>query len=556
MSVCLFMILGAFCPSTAQAQIPNCFNFVDVNPSITCNPDGSYTYTFQIINNSTFVITEASFSEITPASAVITPNPYPLSPSLGIGQSRQITVTISGVGPGTGGICFNLNALNRLRQNCCSLVDVCITLPSCPNPICAAAGTCCSKAPIYNGAPFANKKTAAVTGWSDLLNFPNDAALTVFDLSGANAFSVGGVNNVPLKYTGPTSQKWSMTNLGSIFGVTIDHLGNIYVTASSAYSQDYYPQGSGRIFKIANGTGLISNFAQLPQSSAQPALGNISYDCTHKQFFVTNMEDGKIYRLNALGSIVGTYDHDAPDDGTDGFAPLGQRLWAVQVHNNRVYYSVWKEYCDFANPTANNEVWSVKLDSAGNFTADVRQEVTVPSWTGGNTSNPVSDISFAQNGRMLLSERSMQTDTRPTAHASRVLEYACAVEGWILAPPFPTQPYRYNIGSFSPSQCGTGFIFGAAGAAGGIDYDYNPLANFSMWATGDFLTAGTPAIYGLQGFPPTGGTVTNSALIDLDGNTNFEDKTQIGDVAVTCRRKTDSDPIDNPPTIVEKKKLE
>jgi hypothetical protein len=540
--VCLLMP-EAFWHGAAQEQHPsNCLKFGECE-LITCNPNGTYTYTFQVTNLSAFAATEAKFSHISPVTAVITPNPYPLSPALPPGQSRQITVTISGVGPGT--LCFALSVHDEQNLNCCSEVNKCITLPSCsanPDPIACAAGVCCARAPKYGHTSFNGQKIAAVTGWSQN---PSDPALTVFDFSGSNAFTLGGSstpNNTPPKYNGPPSSEWTMNNLGSIFGVTIDHLGNIYVTASSAYNLDAYPQGPGRIYKIANGTGAISNFnaVPLPNSSPdKPALGNISFDCARKQIFVTNEEDGKIYRLDMNGVVVSAYDHGAPDNGAPGFAPLGERLWGVQVHNNRVYYSVVKEDCGHANSAINNEVWSVGINLLGDFdTGDVRKEVTVPDLPGEKFSSPISDISFSRDGRMLLAERTMVSDTTPDAHASRVLEYVCTLSGWTLTPAFSGFPYKYNVGMGGlTAGCSINAAGKPANSAGGVDYDYDPSATFGVWTTGDALNFSPLFIYGLQGFPLTGGTITNSALIDLDAQSGSgapNAKTHIGDVEVSC----------------------
>jgi hypothetical protein len=561
--VCLLIMPGAFWPGAAQQQgPPRCLSF-GVCELITCNPDGSYTYTFQITNVSSFAATAAEFRLLNPASAVIAPNPYPLTPALLPGQSRQITVTISGVGPGS--LCFAISVHDANNLNCCSEIDKCITLPSCgaatPTAACAA-GICCARAPKYVNSNITGQKMAAMTGWSQ------KEVLTVFDMSGANAF-LTNANNTPAKYNGPPGSPWTMANLGSIFGLTIDHLGNIYVTASSAYNGDVYPQGPGRIYKIADGTGAISNFNAVPlpnspdpaivaagrPSDAFPALGNISFDCGHKQFFVTNEDDGRIYRLDTLGTVVSTFDHATgirtgngnPEIGDQpGFAPLGERLWAVQVHNNRVYYSVWKEDCGNrnSNPAIKNEIWSVGINVAGDFnTSDKRLELTVPDLSGADFSNPTSDISFSRDGRLLLAERTMGCSsasscggpalaaTTVNAHASRVLEYTCEPSGWRLVAPISGSLYKYNIGIAASSACPV-MTAQPANAAGGIDYDYDPSAAYGMWATGDALKF-SPLIYGLQGVPFAGGTVTNSALVDWLGLLQG-DKTRIGDVEVSC----------------------
>jgi hypothetical protein len=535
--VCFFVTLMSnerpCCTIKVCPDLPNCCATTSV-ASIRCGANGSYTLVLSIVNTTSNPIQNIYLSA--PAGVTMTPSYFAVS--LAAGATFQTPpITITGAHPGQ--LCIHITLHTADMKECCS-VDQCIRLPDCDIAQTCANGICCARAPVYEHSTFTGQKIAAATSWNQK---PTDAALTVFDLSGANSFNLGTSgtpNNAPPVYNGPASSKWTMENFGSIFGVAIDHLGNIYVTASSAYSNDSFPQGPGRIYKIMNGTGAITNFnfVPLPNSSAAPALGNISFDCARKQFFVTDEEDGKIYRLDMNGTVVGTYDHGTPDNGAAGFAPLGERLWAVKVFDNRIYYSVWKEDCGRKDPNANNEIWSVGLTLTGNFDpSDVRKEITVPDLAGATFSHPVADISFSRDGKMLLSERTMISDTAPSAHESRVLEYACTPSGWALTSAFTGSPYKYNVGvgAFG-GACTVPTATKPSNAAGGNDYDYDVAATFKVWATGDALQFNPKFIYGLQGFPLTGGTVTNSALIDLDGiiDGSVNVKTQIGDVAISC----------------------
>jgi hypothetical protein len=191
---------------------------------------------------------------------------------------------------------------------------------------------------------------------------------------------------------------WSFTNLGSVFGVTMDADRNIYVTASSMTPPTLtvtgptgtlvtvnYQSGvgtiglngnplsaatatiaSGTVYKVNGTTGAVSVFAQLPQQQMTidhtnviggiggitltsgsrtlgPGLGNIAYDNWNNQFLVTNFEDGKIYRLSSSGAVLSTFDFGTADNGAVGLPPLGQRVFAVAFYNGRVYYSVWTD---------------------------------------------------------------------------------------------------------------------------------------------------------------------------------------------------------------------
>jgi len=538
------------CTIEVCITLPDCCATLKTE-KLECGTGGSYTYTFSANNNTSSTIENIYL--YAPGGVTMTPNYFQVTMAPG-GNSGPLTVTITGAHSGS--FCFTASFHTKGMKACCT-IEQCITLSDCNVATDCANGQCCSRAPAYPG--FASSKVAAMTGQSQ------NEVLTVFDFAGANAFPTN-VNSTPPRYHGPASQPWNLANLGTIFGLTIDHLGNIYVTASSAYNGDSYPGvgGAGRIYKIANSTGAVSVFATLPNtpdpsitvsSEAYPALGNISLNCGSKEFYVTNEDDGRIYRLNTLGAVLSTFDHatgtiapgGAPEPGdAPGFAPLGERLWGVQFHNQRVYYGVWAEDCGAKNPNpgVKNSVWSVGINTTtGEFVpGSKRLELNIPDLANETFSNPTSDISFSRDGKMLLAERTMyssssgQSATSVNAHASRVLEYACQIPNpttprWTLTTPIAGSLYRYNVGVSASSACPVNSAQ-PANAAGGIDYDFDASAKYGVWATGDALKSG-PLIYGLQGFPLTGATVTNSALIDwlglFQGN-----KTQIGDVEISC----------------------
>ena len=85
------------------------------------------------------------------------------------------------------------------------------------------------------------------------------------------------------------------------------------------------------MFRIDAITGQVSVFARLPNYSDpnlpagqnMPALGNISYDGVHNQFFVSDPEDGRIYRIKAVGPsnstgvvMPGPFDHGNQESRT------------------------------------------------------------------------------------------------------------------------------------------------------------------------------------------------------------------------------------------------
>ncbi len=446
--------------------------------------------------------------------------------------------------------CFpnHADAAVILRPGASATCETCTLVPD----------TCCSVQPPLHGAEApAFSPNVLVTTNDPLLTHPY--CVTIYDLGSTPPSPLEDHNWVSvLRYHGP-GNTWNVDSLGTVFGLTLDEYGNIFVCHTSCYSSDstgnVFGGGPGAVYRIDGNTGKITTFVRLPNYAdpnysspdAYPGLGNITYDCAHKQFFVTNMEDGRIYRIKPVGvngptgTVVGVFDPLGPDggptnyllpSGTPGWAPLGERLWAVQIHANRLFYSVWAEDLTRPSASAANEIRSVQIAAAGNFMAATDQhELFVPSLPLGNFGNtpfssPVSDISFSSSGRMLLAEHSMTNETYPTAHVSRLLEFQCANNCWA-----PADTFR------------TGQLQGL-NSAGGCDYDGHAFTGSTVgriWGSSDYIHGNAPytdVIYGFQGFRPGGGDLTNSLLIDADGDTTIYDKTNVGDIEVPGCRET------------------
>lgn len=413
------------------------------------------------------------------------------------------------------------------------------------------SGQCTGRRPQYSDSAWVSWIGKRLAIGTKEVSQPFDYALTIFDLDtgipplNTNWDPAAGLMR---RYHGPVDGSgfgvWRTDTLGSIFGLTLDNRGNIYVTSTACYFTDVVSQlpgaTSGSVLKIDRFTGRASVFANLPQAADpaylpgndMPALGNITYDPAHDVLFVTNMEDGKIYRLDMTGAITATFDPMGADNGLPGWAPLGERLWGIQWHaDNHLYYSVWATDGRFFNATVFNTIRRVALDGSGFIqpATDV-QILQVPHMSAvALYSHPVSDISFKPNGRMLLAERTMQNETYPMAHDSRLLEYVCnnPPGGW-------TPGASFSIGTYSSFT----------NSAGGTDASYDPYAGGvpgRVWVTGDALhLTANDYIYGAQGFPPTGGSIANSYLFDFDGNVTSVDKFTLGDIELTCPGDTGS----------------
>ncbi len=363
--------------------------------------------------------------------------------------------------------------------------------------------------PAY--APFLDKGIAIVT--TNAQELPFNHVLHIVDISGP--VPPPNMNYAAPKYRNPN---WTQPNLGRIYGLTLDSSGNIYVAPTTVYGPNPTP---ATIKRIDSTTGAITDFATLPNSG--PAFGNLNYDCVSETIYVSNHEDGRIYQLDMAGQIVSTYRHSTkdvtngpaadPGEPNGQFTALGDRVWAVQSHAGRLYYSVWNE--DGGRPGPDNEVWSVGYVSEAGVPdpATAKLEFVAPLYLGGNTSNPISDLSFAATGWMLISQRSMNGDNQSGAHQSTTYEFQYVNGAW--------------------ENKGTTFIVGElpGSAAGGVDHDF--AENGYVWMTGDALDFYTPdVVYGLQGTPHAGGDITVSTLIDMDDELQDQDKTEQGDVEV------------------------
>jgi len=391
--------------------------------------------------------------------------------------------------------------------------------------------TCCTRAPEISAF---NAPTLVGTSWEDQ---DSEFVVHVFDATAFGSQTPGPWN--PPVYEHPS---WTRANLGNVWGVTLDNLGNIYVAASGVFAADVIGTvgggGPGAIYKLDTGTGLPTLFCTLPNtdpcapaSTCAPGLGNLTYVCEYECIYASNLEDGRIYRISMTGAKLEAYDFGDqaiepvaadPNDGV-GPAPLGRRVWGVGVANGRMYFGVWRE--DQANPTANsNEVWSIPLTPTGAFASGTATlEVTVPAFGGSSWSNPVADIAFDADCCMYLAERSMNGPGNSNAHASRLLKYCKDATG----------RYVWSGETFQTgTNCGGTCPGLVDSCAGGVGIDLAPGG--LVWATSDAMNF-SPTYYGIIGLPQTGGVNSQGLLIDLNSDVVNVDKFLVGSVEVACR---------------------
>ena len=335
---------------------------------------------------------------------------------------------------------------------------------------------------------------------------------------------------------------WTTSDLGgSVFGVAIDDNFNIYTGLSSLYNL-ITPVSSPDFIGIDGVTGTPTVLATLPGTAG---IGQLEYHSACNQIFLTNLDDGMIYRFDPNGNLLSSFDPLGADDGIDGLAPLGERLVAVSFNpaEGRLYYSVWAN--DAIDNGMRNTIRSVAIDpvSCDFLPATDIQEFVMPFISETENSNndfsmPVIDIEFSLSGNMLLISESGFNSTVPITlpHTGRVLRIDGMTTAWTLAnnPPAGNMDYQYQIGTVNDGTNALGGVdFAYAGMdAGGCVSDEEAF----IIATGDALrgvdcTVGG-CVYGLQYIPIEGGRPETSVLVDLARAPDSQQKGFFGDVDV------------------------
>ncbi|MFO0961858.1 MAG: hypothetical protein U0625_03020 [Phycisphaerales bacterium] len=403
-----------------------------------------------------------------------------------------------------------------------------------------ACASCCGKPPRITNF---QSPTVVGTSWEP---GPADPVVHVFDVSAFGAQSPGPW--APPVYTHPD---WTRAKLGSVFGVTLDGAGNIYVAHAGLYQSDTTGSlgGPGAIYKLDSATGAASVFCTLPNvetcgpsQSCAAGLGNLTYSCAHDCIYCSDFEDGRIYRIAMNGTVLEAYNFDAqaiqtpiplPSD-PPGAVAYGKLTWAVAVFGDRLYFSVVREDSLLQSAAQANEIWSIPLNPGnGAFAGAVPTlEVTMPVYEG-IYSSPVADIAFDGDCCMYVAERSMNGASSTSAHRSRLVKFcrdAAGGAGWAPSGDvFETgDPYPYCCGGVRNS------------ATGGVGVDLG--AGGFVWATSDAMLFTPPypnqvaSYYGFIGMPLTGGPNTNGLLVDMNGSTATIDKYFLGSLEVACTR--------------------
>lgn len=418
---------------------------------------------------------------------------------------------------------------------------------------------------------------SVVTSYQD--NQPSYNVVRVIDIRNRPPFISGGSRQMPNQFAGV---EWTNAKLGNVYGIALDENPNpnIFVSRSTVYcsNDQILRSDSSIIYRLDGGNFGVStyiygrNIPGPPQVNVNwmpntgPGLGNLCFEKWHQQIFVTNHEDGRIYRIRdnaGVGQVKSWFDpFFANNDSSAGYAPKGERLWGIgaygtNTNNVKVYFAIWRfDVCAVNTPNEYNEIWSIALDVNGEFIpSSVKREIKLPlllryisppNYSDSTFSNPVSDIEFSFNGDMLCGERSMCGNTGicradgTRAHRSRILEYPRDING--------------NYSNYIWHKVGMTYISGGSvypfknNSSGGVDFEYgisdslnneNSLCDSIIVGTGDFLfdnNGTTGIVYGLQETQRSSAGAVNvedfSHFVDITGFLGTMDKNMTGDVDV------------------------
>lgn len=354
----------------------------------------------------------------------------------------------------------------------------------------------------------------------------------------------GGPDNwaAPMYHNEDGAMPWTLDNWGAeVFGLALDDESppNIYVlpTTVYAFASVVAPQQVWRIDGITGDKTVLAtlhtgNDPSHPFANKNLGLGQIAYHRSFKQLYVTSFADGWIYRLGLDGTILSTFDpllggigslYDPTADTVGGPVSTSDRIWGVQVRygENRLYYGTWRN--DVAPYVNTNSVWSVALNSTGDFvTNSERLEVDMSITDTKNM--PISDIAFSALGDMLVAERTQFTPTSRSAHLSKTYRF----NRNMITGEWELNPIQYQVGAIA-----NGF-----NSAGGVDISDcvqpNPCNPFNLTlVTADAVTfRSNPQyfLYGMQILPASGGGTADSWGVDFDNELLSQDKGDNGDV--------------------------
>ena len=323
---------------------------------------------------------------------------------------------------------------------------------------------------------------------------------------------------------------WKSSILGELFGIAIDSSKNIYFTAGF-WGTTYFQigvAGAGGVYKMDNQTWEVSPLIttgngpnQIPNFAE--GLGNIVYDKWNNQLFISNMNDGKIYRFRPNGILLSVYDPFFADSSSAfDFCGYGEAVFGLGINMEEtlyLYFSRIVEDTDTINLNENNSIWKIEIDDGGDFNGNEIFCFEINDYNQSNSShetNPISDIVFNKDGdKMYLTEKGVRSvwsipgqsihvfENAP--YCSRVFEYTYDFQilQWGLSK-------QYFIGNYDQhNNTNGGVSLGARQFSGGLD------EQSLLWVSGTALRHPTyndfpgpyDYVYGATAVPKSGNSL-------------------------------------------------
>jgi hypothetical protein len=407
-----------------------------------------------------------------------------------------------------------------------------------------------------------------------ILNTANTSAIptstTPFNRWTWTPFPTTAANPKPAWFNHPT---WIESNLGRIFGLTLDKCGNIFVSNTSIRNGEGAAVNvKDQILRIDGISGNITPVFNFSGSNNNLGVGNIKYFTvgTTEYMVATWWEDNSINILKNNGTCAAPawvlHNRFVVNNTALGI-PYGVAFRNIGGAM-KIFFGTIK------TPAAVSMIYSIQLNSSVQFTGTPLTEITINNNNPNNTSNfswlasvcvspafvPVSDISFSQDfSKILVGQQSLCCTYQISAHNSAVLEFQFNGTAW------PATTARLPTGNTagSPGRSGTN-------AAGGVSYWNNILftnginpaggpnnnalsCDTTALYTSDAIYVGPPNsvngnaqnynnpagnvhVYGFQGLPSRNSFPTFDAAyafslkVDSDDNFNQFDKWSLGDI--------------------------
>lgn len=231
------------CTIEICVTLPNCCAEFS-QPKITCNLDGSYSYTFTVTNKTPNLVQHIYL--YAPAGTTLTPSYFSVSLAPGA-TSQPFMVTIAGAKPGR--FCFGVSLHTEAMKTCCTFEE-CIDLPECgPPPVDISLAKRWTNGPVAGRGAYTltvkNEGPAITAGTAINItdSVPPGVTLTGFggtsatSWSCAPAFPVSGAATLTCLYTGTVTIASGAQLPNLILNATLGAAGSqigIYENCASA----------------------------------------------------------------------------------------------------------------------------------------------------------------------------------------------------------------------------------------------------------------------------------------------------------------------------------